>query len=262
MFRRRATAAIVLLLATSARAADAPIHQIYLEVSALSMLYDLAATPEQIKSLESLSSDTAAKKPAGDPHPGRPYRNALIALRDAYVKNEEAAIDEAQDRFSAIEDKMDNAPDPTVEITDAARKKADAAVKLFTPAQLAEYIAARSADAPDPAATLVESLDTLRTAKNYDHARNEAAEEIAADLTGFSGKEHKSTRDVIAAFLDKAHALSDDDFKSQRPDLDAEARRLTEVADPLAVITHWVHRDLAELLSNPQLASALAARSK
>src|SRR5438876_860228 len=139
MTRRFTAAALVLLVTLSARAAsETPIPQLYIEVSALSMLYDLAATPDQIKSIQSLSPDPAANKPATDP-------------------------------------------------------------------------------------------------------------------AGLTGKDHPSVRDAVASFLDKTHSLSDDELKAQHADLETQARKLTPTPDPLAVITHWIQRDMAELLSNPQL---------
>lgn len=252
------------LPAAPAAESQVSINQIYLEVSALSTLYDLYATPEQLKALQSIAADTASKKPL-DPSPrlGRPYRSALAALRDAYVKNDDDEIGDCQERVDNLEEKMDHPPDPAVEVTDAARRKVGDALKLFTPTQVAEYVAARSDEAPDPAATLIDALDAApgQADKAFATLRKQTTDELP-DLLADGSQQRQAVADQIGALLDRAHGLSADDYKSHRADLAKEAHALADPADPTAVVSRWVRRDVAELLSNPQLPAALAARLK
>jgi hypothetical protein len=274
MTHRPRTVATLLLLfalptAHPAHAAEPsqqqPLNEIYLEVSALSTLYDLDATPDQLKALHSLAADTVSKKPLPpSPHPGKPYRSALTALRDSYVKADDNEIGDCDERLANLEEKMDNPPDPHVDITDAARQKTRDALKLFTPSQLANYISAHTDDAPDPAGTLLDALDTVRNQpdKAFNTTRKQTADDVASLLAGPDSDKRKSLSDQVISLLDKAHSLSDDEFKTQKPDLEKQAHKLADPPDPAAVLTHWLHRDMAELLSNPQLPNALSARMK
>lgn len=245
--------------------AQAPINQIYLEVAALSSLYDLYATPEQMKALQGIAAETASKKGLeSSPHPGRPYRSGLVALRDAYVKNDDDEIGDCQERVDNLEEKMDHPPDPQVEVTDAARRRAGEALKLFTPTQIAEYISARSDDAPDPAGILVDTLGAVpgQGEKEFAALRKQTVDELSELLAGADGAKRKSLGEEIGALIDRAHGMSAEDYKSRKGELEKEAHKLADPADPTAVLSNWVRRDMADLLSNPQLSAALAARLK
>jgi hypothetical protein len=242
------------------------VNELHLELDVLSALYDLSATPEQVKAIAGMAEKTASKKKVGDTtHPGPQYKSALVELRDAYVKKDDNAIATAQDTLDNMEEKMDNVPDPKVEITEEARRKVDEMIKLFSPGQIAEYISARSDDAPDPAGMLVAAIDDVQgeDARKFAKTRERMANEAAAALGGIDlGGDHKTVHDDVTAFLNKVHGMSDDDLKSKHGDLEREAKELGTIKDPLESISNWIQRDMVRLLSNPELPEAIAAMQK
>jgi hypothetical protein len=69
-------------------------------------------------------------------------------------------------------------------------------------------------------------------------------------------------RGQALALLNKAHRLTDKEHAKQQAALEKEARDLTGKVAPTEVVRHYMERSLAELLSNPQLGKAVAARRK
>ena len=68
--------------------------------------------------------------------------------------------------------------------------------------------------------------------------------------------------DQLNVLLSTAHAVTDEDFRLQRPKLEESARQLLGDMDALQVMRNAMEFALAELLSNPRLAAALDARFK
>jgi hypothetical protein len=62
--------------------------------------------------------------------------------------------------------------------------------------------------------------------------------------------------------LIQVRALTEEEFKAQRPELEKMARAIVGDLSPLDVLRHALVQDLAELLSNPRLAAAIDARLK
>ena len=53
-------------------------------------------------------------------------------------------------------------------------------------------------------------------------------------------------RNLVATdLLDKAHKLSDADFKKQSDELNAEARKIAAGADPMDGLRNWMLREIA-----------------
>jgi hypothetical protein len=56
--------------------------------------------------------------------------------------------------------------------------------------------------------------------------------------------------------LNRCRHLTAQEYQTQKAALENEARRLAEI-DPITCLRHWMEGELADLLSNPQLQTAL-----
>jgi hypothetical protein len=269
MFAARSTLsfATLLLVATTTQAADAPDdpNLLSLQVTALEMVHRFQASPEQLDALLKLAKATAptgaARKPA---KVSDKYRKTLTALRDAYVNGDEDAIVAKAAELEELRDKDEPDLDDDVDITDAARKSAPAGLKVFTPRQVALYIAEFAEDFPDPLEKIADCLDDARTlkGKDWDEARDLVSEQVGWLVAGVDAVAEAKVKKQTAELLDRAHKLTDAEFKAKKQELARQAKEITRSAGPADVIRNFMERSVAELLSNPQTVPALEARLK
>jgi len=254
----------VLLLVAPARAqrgGAARAANLEMEVQALNRLHDLEVTQEQLKDLKKLAAKvTPAKAPQQGKTPPA-YVSALAALRGALASDDEAKIADAQDKVDQLRDEQEIDPQTDVKATDSARRQAAAVLNLATASQIANYISERSDEVPDPVATLMDALDELRDG-DYEALKAEASSQVAVLLAGFDPADQEPIRKKAADWLDRAKAMSDDQLKRNRGQLEQSARAIVGQIDPVLQLRHWLEQEIAELLSNPELPAALTARIK
>jgi len=235
-----------------------------LEVAALTRLHDLELTNEQLQSFKKLAGEVT---PGKAPAPGKmtpAYRNALAALRSALVQADEEKISDAQDKVDDLRDEQDIEPQTDVTISDSARKHTDEAMELLTATQIAAYLAEHSDDVPDALQTMLDAVDESPGMSETDYAslKSEAAEQVAMLLVGLDPSAQEPIVKKVGQWLDRAKAMTDADVKSKRPQLEQSAKEIVGKPDPMAQLRHWMEREMADLLSNPQTSAALAARVK
>ena len=231
-----------------------------MRVEALSTLNDLSPTREQLQALLKLATGVAgAAVPEGKLN--KRYRGALEELEGALVSGDGVKIDAAQEKVDDLEEKLTIAdvdmPDPT----EAARRRAGEAVKLFSAPQVAEFVASYAEDIADPVKTITDALELTRGAgdADFDELKNETVEQVAVLVNGDpKGAVGAKVADILA----RARKMSDGEFKAKKGELEAEAKRVAGRADPVEVIRHWVSNSMAELLANPELTGAIEARLK
>jgi hypothetical protein len=236
-----------------------PLH---LEVTALEMLYQFQFTRPQLEQLAKLAPKTASEMPrprlieASDD-----YVKALKALHAALVENEDDQIAEA----SAAMEKERAAESPDfdeVEITPAARKGVPELLARLSDRQIISYVKDYAEEFPDPREKLLFALDRLRgeRGREWEEVRDEVAGQVGWLLAGLdTTAEEKVVRD-ITQLLNRAHAMSDDELKAARPELEKAIDAIVGRARPMEVLRHFVERSLAELLSSPRLVEALKLR--
>jgi hypothetical protein len=253
----------VLMLALGGVALGDDIQAVQIQVNALRMLRELRATPDQLRAVQQLSADTQASMKnveAADPHAttAPSYTNAIKSLHDALLSEDDGKIEKAQDTVDDLEEKHDIDSDSWMDSTEPAREKANEAIKLFSAGQIANFIAVNSDDFPEPAQTLLSALQQCRggSMEDFTSLRDDTAKEIAALMAGGGSKHFKAVAKSVTDLLNKVRDLSDSDFTTQRADLEKTARDLT-AADPVEILRHWLHFQMANLLSNPQLSEVL-----
>jgi hypothetical protein len=237
-----------------------------LETQALRTLYDLRLTTEQMQALAKLAKDTA--EPDRKRNQGTAsdeYRKALTELHDALAAgDDDEKIADLEDAYGDLEEKEHPDMDDSVEITATARKHAPEVFKKMRPSQVASYLGFVADEVLDPADALAAIMKEVRGLKNEDwkDRRDDLADEFGWLLGGVDEKKVKKYHDAAAALVDKAKVMTDDEFKTKGADLEKEAEKLAGEVGPERVLRNRVEHTLADLLSNPRLASALAARLK
>jgi hypothetical protein len=240
-------------------ASDAESVKLELEVDALSTLDDLQLSSEQVVMLRDLASDTASKV---DPSPGHvdgDYQAALKEVRDAILSRSDDRIDQAQDKLAALTEKQNAESEPDFENTDAAKTKAPALLKALSPSQVAHYVSQNADDVEDPADVLVDAVRQCHTLSDDDFEvlRDDTAEEIGLLAGGLVPTKPPQIIQKTTRFLNRCRRLSAQEFQTQQSALEDEARKLVEGLDPIQCLRHWMEGELADLLSNPQLQTAL-----
>jgi hypothetical protein len=259
------------LLPAAARPADddkddkAEVLSLSLELSALQMLHDFRATPEQFEALAKVLKDTAGKMPDRKaPKVSAKMLSALRGLRDALAAGDEDKIFEAGADLDEIKESEALDLDEDFDLTDAARKQAADVLARFSPRQAAVYLAVFADDFPLPRDKLLEAVDAARTkeGQEWEDERDAVAGQVGWLVGGIDQDAEAKVRDKAAALLDRAHKLKDADFKAQKADLEKEAAELAARAGPTDVVKNFLLRTTAELLSNPRAPAAVEARLK
>jgi len=160
----------------------------------------------------------------------------------------------------------DAPPDATelVNLSDAARRKAGDFVSLLNTSQYANFIALHAGKIPDAAQVIFDGMDQSRhlSAVEYVHLRDRTADEVASLIVGVQTKPPQRITSKVKNLMDKARKMSDDDYPAERDDLQKNAKSFPFMRQARAESQshNWIARQMAELLSNPELPEALAAR--
>jgi hypothetical protein len=218
-----------------------------------------------LEALARLAPETAEKPRARQPAKASTnVLNLMKALREALIAGDDDRIADLSEKLDQATEAEKTALDDTSDLTDPARKHADEVFKLLSVRQVAAYLANNPDAVDDPVELLMEALDQGRAMKGEDWKtfRQDTIEEIGILLGGLSGPGAKAFHAKVGGLLDKAHKLSDDDYKAQRADFDKDIQKLAHDVGTMKIVHNAVTRDLAELLSNPQLAAAVELRQK
>lgn len=270
MCKQSASGACLLLLAWAflfqagmGRAGEAKkdLNQVSMTIKALQALDSLELGPKQLEAIALWVKETASDREREPAKASPKYRKVLQALLTAIVKSDEKA-EELFGTLAELQDSEEFELDDGIEITDAARPRAAEFHRLLAASQLAAYLG--SLDISNPLMLFRDALQQSRELKGqeWDDARAAAVEEIAQLWAGLDQEKEEQLSEKISALLDKGHGMSKVEFKKNAAKLRAEARDLAKDITPIDVLRNRVELNLAELLSNPMLADAIAARQK
>jgi hypothetical protein len=237
-----------------------------LQVAALTTLDELDVTPEQVKQLTAMAAETAAT-PATDALPARgssEYHTALLALRDALAGGEDDKVDDAEEKVDDLRDSQNIEPSVEFDITDAAKAKAPGALKLMGTSQIANYISMHSDEVPDAMDTILDGLDKCKDGSDADFAsmRDEAADQVGLLAAGLDKTAADAVGQKVTDLLNQARQMPQKKLDAGRPALERAAQKITRSIDSFTGLRHWMSREMADLLSNPQITQVLAAREK
>jgi hypothetical protein len=239
-------------------------NELKLEVQALQGLYRFQMTPAQLRFLATLALRTAPVPQRRKPGKvSDDYRQLLLDLRAALLDvNDEENIDSLEDKLDQLTEDEKPTLDDDIEMSLEARKRAPEVLRRLKPSQLAHYLGYVEDDIADPHERLHDGLEQVRAAlaNEWEAKRDEIAEEVGWLVVGVDLKKCGLVTKRAAALLSMTRGLSAEEYKKQRNDLEREADRIVGDVGPATVLEHTIEHALAELLSNPRLASALAAR--
>lgn len=242
------------------------VNDLSMELNALRALHHLRITPEQLKMLKKLVAETSPRAgPRQMAQVSEEVAKTFLQLHAAYADGTD------DERISDLEEKLDEllkreAPelDDGVEITDAARQRAAEVLHQLSARQVAGYIAMYGEDFPDPLELLRGALSRVRPLgpKEWKQLREELSEEVGRLVAGLDTNQAGRVGDKVVQLLIQVRALTDDEFKAQRTELENAARQIVGKVGPVEILRHQIEYALAELLSNPRLEAALTLRLK
>jgi hypothetical protein len=241
------------------------LHTEQLQVGLLRMLYDLDATPLQLRELQTLSSNTLAENvdlPADTGAKAAPnFAEALVALHKALVEGNADLIDTAETKVDDLADKY-SIDDVDVDPTPSARNKAEAALALFNANQIAGYLAEYSDDVEDPAQAVVDAIGDCRGlgAPAFAEMRQTVGSKIGLLVAGLDSARAGNISKQVMELLDKAHVGKPAEFAKVRADLENSGRQIVGNVNAFEVLHHFMLGRMASLLSNPHLHAMLTAR--
>ncbi len=232
------------------------------DITILQTLYALRLSPEQRKALHTLARQTAARpRPPQEVKVSAELQRTLVQLREALVKEDEDQVEKLGEKLDKLRKAEKVTFDDEVELTEAARRRASEALKLLTGRQVAAYLGATADDIQDPVALVIDALAKVRSMSDDDwkELRDDVADRVALLVAGLDDERADEVSERVAAILIEAHNLSDEQFKTRRPGLEKEARKVRGDLGPTDVLRNILERTLAEVLSNPRLPAALEA---
>ncbi len=233
------------------------------EVTVLNVLHTLQPTAAQYQAMLKLSAKTMQPPPPKKKvKVSERFRKTLQGLREALVQNDNEKVEELFTKFDELREKEDPEFDD-VEITDAARERAPALLRLFSARQVANYLAS-VADFPDPVELLTRGVEESRKfrGKEWQSLRDDTAYQVGWLVAGLDTKAEEKARERATALLNKAHNLGEKATAEERAGLLKEARAMMGKLGPTDVHRHFMERVLAEALSNHRLAAAIEAITK
>jgi hypothetical protein len=241
------------------------VTQISLQISALQILYLLKSTPEQLETLSKLAGETAPKPQARkQASVSGKHRKILTDLRKALLDADDDKITKLSEELKELQDKEEVDLDDAVQVVEAARKRLPEVLRLYNARQLANYVGSLGDDFPDPVDRLNGAFLDSRTLSGDDwtKVRKQVSETLGWLVAGRDADASAMVAKEVASLLEKAHDLDEDDYKKQREDLQAAGKKLVGQVEPIEVIRHFLEREAAELLSNPELPRVLEERLK
>jgi hypothetical protein len=262
----------IAIFTISAPAADEPakgrpttLNDLSMEVAALQALHQFQFTPAQREKLRRLAAETVQETGARHvPQASEAYRAALLELRTALAKDSPAEqIDKLQEKLDKLREKESPDLDDGIDVTDAARKQAPEILRQLSARQLVGFLGLYGDSFPDPFERITEALNKVRAmdAATWKKTREDLSEEVGRLVAGLDADKATEVGDQVVQLLIRARALKEEEFRKQRPELEKEARQLLGELGPFDVMRNVMEVALAELLSNPRLPAALAARA-
>lgn len=240
------------------------LNTLSMEIAAMQKLDGLAITPVQLKLIAGWVNETAEKPRDRDPaRVNLKFRKAMLELHAA-LAHKKGTDDIVNLQIKATEIKTTDAVelDDDHGITESAKKRAPELYRQMKTAQVFSLLT--SVDDSEPEEELLSALNQSRELKDKEwrDARDETAAEAAAALAGVDGAKAARINEQVKQFLDKAHALTEDEFTKKKAELRQEIEKVAASAQPLDVLYNRALLNLARFLSSPALPAVVEIRLK
>jgi hypothetical protein len=247
----------------------ADLNDLSLRATALTVLYELDLSLEQLRQLRTVASGAAESRPRAAAEGTDALADALKDLYEALLKGDDTdTIAELRQKVSELQDDDAVDLDDDVQPTPAARRAASLALKKIKASQLAAYISEHADELTDPIEQMNDALGDLRDGDNDDPDAEieQTASEVGALVAGADAQKAKEIAGQVQAWLESGRKLTADEFDRLATTRAEVAKKIVGELDPLMVVGHWLDNNIAVFLSNPQLDGAIdalmAARAK
>jgi hypothetical protein len=243
--------------------ADEDIGVLNAEVTALHILRELDLSADQLGLVAKAAREVETKqmKQTSPPKVSAAYRATLVALRDALARGDEEKSADYRARLDELHDTEDPDLRLTIDISKAARKNAQLALRVLSVRQLGAFTA--NLELADPTELWTAGLKAVRGLT--DAEVNEEVGQLTDEMTWLvAGTEAAGARikERLTALLQQARKLKDADFERQLPELEEKGRNIIGQVDNMTLLTRNIEHGMAEFLSNPRLRSAIESVRK
>jgi hypothetical protein len=238
-------------------------------VIALEAIDGYEFTPAQIKALQKIAFDlNVPERHIPDPKPSKAlsqYRTKLNDLAEALEsgKTQESELEPLKQKVDDLSESADYESPPAPEPSQAAKKAAVNFAQQLRSNQLASSISVFADEVVDPVVLSREAAEARKNAKagnQWAAVRDGAASEIGYLLSGWDTAGAKAVAEKVSAWLDANPDVESPLPEAKRLAFEQSAAKMLGEFDSWQVLRHWTERDLARVLSNPQLSAALKAR--
>ncbi len=207
------------------------------------------------------------------------YVKALTELREAFITGQEDNINDLSEQLEELAKDEQPDIDDANEITELARKNGPRLLGYLRPEVMVRYLSSYGKEFPAPFRLMYKTMRLNGKGKKPSPEEWKATcdaviKEVSWQLGGLDPKEQKKIGDEAKKLLDKAYTLSNEQLRvngmsgeqlkaaglSGGNVLRAELGKFCSHASPTDPLKHVLEQDLAELLSNPRLLSAIEAR--
>ena len=250
----------------SAKDGQLSLNELSMEVAALQTFRHFKFTTAQLETFRKFAKETIAEPSAREAgKASADFRRTVTALRDALVEGEDDdLVDELQLQLDELSAKEKPELDDAIEVTEGARQHAPEVLRSLSARQVAYYLANHVEEVPEPLERILAAMDAVRDLgpKEWKDLREAVSEEVGRGVAGLDLEKASQVGDKVVQLLIQVRALTEEEFKVQRPELEKMAREIVGNLSPFDVLRRFVAQDLAELLSNPRLVEAIDARCK
>jgi hypothetical protein len=242
-----------------------------LRVSALDTIYEMDLSAQQLNAVRAAATATADLTKRTPGHTTPPFLAVLRSFQNALLDGkDDQEIARLRNQVLELANGGDIQLDNDIVTTAPARaRSADLCLKIKA-SQIAAYLAAHADEVSDPQELIMSTADGVQD------VRDDSAEKATAEETiGAMIQDTATTVGELVAGMDevRAHAVAEQatnllrsvdkgpaaDFAKRRADLEDSSAKIVGNTTPMQVLNNWLDRQLAILLSNPQLPEAIDA---
>jgi hypothetical protein len=232
-----------------------------LRLAAMQTLYELDASPEQLKAVKGAAAGLADPAERASAKGPPKLVAAMKQLQEALLsESDDKQIADARNAMADAMAEVDPPLDDAVHPSPAARTKAAAVCQTFSAGQLAAYLASHADQVVGPGDRLVSSLSDLKDEPpaDADAEVKQVSTEVGLLVAGADADKAAAAAAKAAEWLQAHRATGAPDSADARAKLEASARDAVGDPPPAEVLGHWFENEVAELLANPQLPKAVA----
>lgn len=242
-------------------AAPADVNDLSLRLAAMGTIYDLDLSESQLAAVKTLSGGAADPKHRDA---GKSTDKLTAAMKDLYAALTSQDHEKVASLRAQVDELMDDDVvdlDDDVTTTEIARSKAAGASKLLKASQIAAYLADHADEVADPVeqlmSTLLEATDP--DAEDPDTEIADTTEAVSRLVAGMDSARAKQVADQITNWFKAGKAIKPEDLPARRDAFEASAKKMVGDVSAMQVLSNYIDGEMAELLSNPQLAGAIEA---